>query len=249
MAVEAPQSPSDPPRTADSLKNGRSRPWPLAFYGTAVGKKVVMAVTGIIGFGYVFAHMLGNLKIYLGAEALNHYGEWLREVGVPALPRGGFLWLARPVLLVAVILHVHAAWSLARISRRARPARYATQDYLVANYASRTMRWGGVIVGLFIIFHLLDLTGGQANPEFVRGDVYGNVVASFSRWPVAFFYVLANLALGLHLYHGLWSLFQTLGFSHNRFDAWRRQFAAVFAAVITLGNISFPLAVVFGVIG
>ena len=227
----------------------RATPWPLSFYGTAVGKKVVMALTGLIGFGYVLAHMLGNLKIYLGSTALNHYAEWLREIGVPALPRGGFLWLARPILLIAVILHAHAAWSLARTSRAARPAGYAKQDYIAANYASRTMRWGGVIVLLFIVYHLLDLTGGQVNPDFVRGDVYGNVVASFERWPVAVFYIVANLALGLHLYHGLWSLFQTLGWSHTRFDPWRRKLAAGFALVVTAGNVSFPLAVMSGVIG
>lgn len=223
-------------------------PVSLGFYGTAVGKKVVMALTGIIGFGYVFAHMAGNLKIFLGESDLNHYAEWLREIGVPALPRGGFLWLARPILLIAVILHAHAAWSLARISNASRPSRYAKQDYIAANYASRTMRWGGVIVLLFIIYHLLDLTGGQVNPDFVRGEVYANVVASFSRWPVALFYIVANLALGLHLYHGLWSLFQTLGWSHARFDPWRRRLAAAFAFIVTAGNLSFPLAVMTGVL-
>lgn len=238
MAVEA------PPKT-----EARPLPFPLAFYSTAVGKKAVMAVTGLIGFGYVFAHMLGNLKIYLGAESLNHYGEWLREVGVPALPRGGFLWLARPILLIAVLLHIHAAWSLTRLSRAARPADYSTQEYLASNYASRTMRWGGVIVLLFIVYHLLDLTGGQTNPDFVRGDIYGNVVASFSRWPVAVFYIVANVALGLHLFHGLWSMFQSLGIGGRRSDGWRRPFAAGFALLITAGNISFPIAVLLGVIG
>ena len=227
----------------------RVAPWPVSFYRTAVGKKVVMALTGLIGFGYVLLHMLGNLKIYLGESSLNHYGEWLRELGVPALPRGGFLWIGRAVLLIALILHVHAAWSLARTSRAARPSDYTKQDYVVANFASRTMRWGGVIVLLFIVYHLLDLTGGQTNPDFVRGEVYGNVVASFERWPVAIFYIVANLALGLHLYHGLWSLFQTLGWSHNRFDPMRRSFAAVFAFVVTAGNVSFPLAVMTGVVG
>lgn len=227
----------------------RAAPFPISFYRTAVGKKVVMALTGIVGFGYVFAHMLGNLKIYLGEAELNHYAEWLRTVGVPALPHGGFLWVGRAVLVGALILHVHAAWSLARISNAARPSDYAKQDYVAANYASRTMRWGGVIVLLFIIYHLLDLTGGQANPDFVRGEVYANVVASFERWPVAIFYIIANLALGLHLYHGLWSLFQTLGWSHTRFDPVRRKLAIAFALIVVAGNISFPLAVMTGAIG
>ena len=238
MAVQAPPVPER-----------RTAPWPISFYRTAVGKKVVMALTGIVGFGYVLAHMLGNLKIYLGESSLNHYAEWLRELGVPALPRGGFLWLGRAVLVVALILHVHAAWSLARISNAARPSGYAKQDYVAANYASRTMRWGGVIVLLFIIWHLLDLTGGQTNPDFVRGEVYANVVASFERWPVAVFYIIANLALGLHLYHGLWSLFQTLGWTHTRFDPVRRKMAIAFALLVTAGNVSFPLAVMTGAIG
>lgn len=227
----------------------RPAPWPVAFYGTAVGKKVVMALTGLIGLGYVLAHMLGNLKIYLGESSLNHYAEWLREIGMPALPLGGFLWIGRAVLVVALILHVHAAWSLARISRAARPSGYMKQDYVVANYASRTMRWSGVIVLLFIVWHLLDLTGGQVNPDFVRGEVYANVVASFERWPVSIFYILANLALGLHLYHGVWSLFQSLGWSHTRFDPWRQKMAAGFALLVTAGNLSFPIAVMTGVIG
>lgn len=227
----------------------RAAPFPISFYRTAVGKKVVMALTGIIGFGYVLAHMLGNLKIYLGESDLNHYAEWLRTVGTPALPPGGFLWVGRAVLVVALILHVHAAWSLARISNAARPSGYSKQDYVAATYASRTMRWGGVIVLLFIVYHLLDLTGGQANPDFVRGEVYANVVASFERWPVAVFYIIANLALGLHLYHGLWSLFQTLGWSHTRFDPVRRKFAIAFALIVVAGNISFPLAVMTGAIG
>lgn len=223
--------------------------WPVDFYRSAVGKKIVMAVTGIIGFGFVLGHMLGNLKVYLGAESLNHYGEWLREVGVPALPRTGTLWIARVVLIGAVLLHIHAAWALTRINRAARPQKYTTRDYVAANYASRTMRWGGVIILLFIVFHLADLTWGNANPDFQRGEVYANLVASFSRLPVAGFYVLANLALGLHLYHGLWSLFQTLGWSHDRFDPWRRSFALLFAVVVTAGNVSMPIAVATGVIG
>lgn len=226
----------------------RTALWPVEFYRSAVGKKFVMAISGIIGFGYVFGHMVGNLKIYLGQGALNHYGEWLREIGAPMLPRTGFLWLARPVLLAAVLIHIHAAWSLTRMNHAARQTSYAKRDYIAANYASRTMRWGGVIILLFILFHLADLTWGAANPGFHRGDVYGNLVASLSRWPVAALYIVANLALGLHLFHGLWSLFQTLGWSHDRFDAWRRNFAVTFAVLVTAGNVSIPIAVLTGVI-
>lgn len=230
-------------------RSTRSALWPVSFYRSAVGKKTAMAVTGIIGLGYVFGHMVGNLQIYFGQGALNHYAEWLRDIGEPLLPRTGFLWLARPILLLAVLVHIHAAWSLTRTNQAARDVKYAKRDYLAANYASRTMRWGGVIILLFILFHLADLTWGRANPDFHRGDVYGNVVASFERWPVSAFYIVANLALGLHLFHGLWSMFQTLGWSHDRFDEWRRNFALVFAVVITAGNISFPIAVLTGVVG
>ncbi len=224
-------------------------PWALGLYRSAVGKKQVLAVTGIVLLGYVLLHMVGNLKLYLGADSLNRYGEWLREVGEPALPREVLLWSARGVLIVAVVLHIHAAYALTVINRRARPERYrAKPDYVATDFASRTMRWSGVIVALFVVFHLLDLTWGTANPRFVEADVYHNVVASFQRWPVALVYIAANVALGLHLYHGAWSLFQSMGWSNRRFNHWRRYFSVAFAAVVTAGNISFPLAVLTGVV-
>ncbi len=228
---------------------GDRTPWALGLYRSAVGKKQVLAVTGIVLMGYVLLHMVGNLKLYLGAESLNRYGEWLREVGEPALPREVLLWSARGVLIVSVVLHIHAAYALTVINRRARPARYrAKPDYVATDFASRTMRWSGVIVALFVVFHLLDLTWGTANPGYVQGDVYHNVVASFERWPVALVYIAANVALGLHLYHGAWSLFQSMGWSNRRFNHWRRYFSVGFAAVVTAGNISFPLAVLTGVV-
>ncbi len=228
---------------------GDRTPWALGLYRSAVGKKQVLAVTGIVLMGYVLLHMVGNLKLYLGAESLNRYGEWLREVGEPALPREVLLWSARGVLIVSVVLHIHAAYALTVINRRARPERYrAKPDYVTADFASRTMRWSGVIVALFVVFHLLDLTWGTANPGYVEADVYHNVVASFERWPVALVYVAANVALGLHLYHGAWSLFQSMGWSNRRFNHWRRYFSVGFAAVVTAGNISFPLAVLTGVV-
>jgi succinate dehydrogenase / fumarate reductase cytochrome b subunit len=207
-----------------------------------------MAVTGIILFGFVFVHMLGNLKIYLGADHMAEYGEFLRHVGAPAIPPGGALWIARIVLLACVLFHIWAAWSLARMARAARPSPYEHKEKVHTTYASRTMRWGGVILLLFIVYHLLDLTVGSVNPAFQEGRPYENLVASFSVWYVALFYVVANLALGLHLYHGLWSLFQSLGWNHPRFNSWRSWFAHGFAWIITLGNISFPLAVLTGLI-
>ena len=222
--------------------------WFGDFFKSAVGKKAVMAVTGIILFGFVLVHMIGNLKLYEGPDKLNSYAGFLREVGSPALPTSGLLWIVRILLLAAVVLHIWAAWQLVQMSRAARPVGYAQRDVVTATYASRTMRWGGVIVLLFVIYHLLDLTFGAANPAFVEGDVYHNVVASFSRWWVALFYVAANVALGFHLYHGLWSMFQSLGWNHPRFNHWRSAFAHAFAWIITLGNVSFPLAVLAGII-
>jgi succinate dehydrogenase / fumarate reductase cytochrome b subunit len=215
---------------------------------SAVGRKAVMAVTGIILFGFVFVHMLGNLKVYLGADHMAEYGEFLRHVGAPAIPPGGALWIARIVLLACVVFHIWAAWSLTLKAKAARPTPYEHKEKIHTTYASRTMRWGGVIILLFILYHLLDFTVGTVNPNFVEGRPYENLVASFNVWYVALFYIVANLALGLHLYHGVWSLFQSLGWNHPRFNAWRSWFAHGFAWIITLGNISFPLAVLTGLI-
>lgn len=228
----------------------RRRMWLLDLYGSAVVKKYVMAVTGIVLLGYVLVHMIGNLHLYEGPEQVNEYAEGLRELGGDLAPRTLVLWLFRGVLLASFVLHVHAAYGLTRINQRARVAGgyFHPRDYVVANYASRTMRWTGVVVGLFVVFHLLDLTWGTTNPDFVRGDVYRNVVASFERVPVAAVYVVANLALGLHIFHGAWSMFQTLGWNHPRFNHLRRLFAAGFAAVVTGGNVLFPVAVQVGLI-
>ncbi len=237
-------------RSAPSSGVGRDRtPWALELYRSALGKKYVLAVTGMVLMGYVLLHMIGNLKLYLGAESLNRYGEWLRDFGEPAVPREVLLWIARSALIAAVALHIHAAYALTVINRHARPERYRSKrDYVAADFASRTMRWSGVIVGLFVVFHLLDLTWGTANPGFVEGDVYRNVVESFKRWPIALVYLIANLALGLHLYHGAWSLFQSMGWSNARFNHWRRYFSVTFATVVTVGNVSFPIAVLTGLV-
>ncbi len=219
-----------------------SRP---SLYSTAVGKKYAMAISGMVLMAFVLVHMIGNLKIYFGSTALDNYSRWLRTVGEPALPEQWLLWGVRITLLAALAVHLHAAYSLTMINRRARPQAYRSKrDYVAADFASRTMRWTGIIVLLFVIFHLLDLTWGPANPDFIEGDPYHNVITSFQRVPVALVYVIANVALGVHLYHGAWSLFQSMGWTRP----WRRQFASVFAGLIVLGNVSFPLAVMFGVV-
>jgi succinate dehydrogenase / fumarate reductase, cytochrome b subunit len=224
----------------------RKAPFPIELYRSALGKKYVMAITGIMLMGFVFAHMVGNLKMYSGADDLNNYGEFLRRLLYPILPKYAAIWGLRLGLLAAVVLHIHAAWSLTRMNQGARTVKYQSQrDYIAANFASRTMRYTGVIVLLFIIWHLLDLTVGASfvNPDFVYGEPYENAVASLSRIPIGLFYVVANLALGVHLFHGAWSLFQTLGWNNPRFNAWRRNFAAGFAAIIVIGNVSFPIAI------
>lgn len=207
-----------------------------------------MAITGIFLFGWIFAHMFGNLKLYLGAEHFNEYAKWLRVMGAPAMPYSALLWVMRLALLVAVWLHVQAATQLTLMNREARPIGYTNRDYITASYASRTMRWGGVIILLFILYHLLHLTFGTVHPNFIENDPYHNVVAGFQVWWASAIYIIANLALGLHLYHGLWSMFNSLGLNHLKFNAWRRTFAIAFALIITLANVSFPIAVLIGVV-
>jgi succinate dehydrogenase / fumarate reductase cytochrome b subunit len=160
-----------------------------------------------------------------------------------------FLWIIRMGLIVSFPLHIHAAYSLTRMNHRARPANYAgSREYIAASFASRTMRWTGVIVGLYVLFHLADLTWGTLNGDFVRGDAYNNLVASFERPAVTAIYLVANIALGIHIFHGAWSMFQSLGLNNPRFNEWRRRFAQGFAALIVLGNVSFPIAITFGLL-
>ena len=222
---------------------------PLSFYRSDLGKKAAMAVTGMVLFGFVLIHMLGNLKLYQGPDKINAYAEWLREVGSPALPHSGLLWIARLVLLGAVVIHVTSATQLTLSNLRARPTRYRRRDTIQATYASRTMRWGGVLIALYIVYHLAHFTWGSAHPSFVAGDVYQNVVTGFRVWWVSAIYMVSQVALGFHLYHGLWSMCQTLGWwqSSDR-RAWTRRFALLFALVVTFGNLSFPVAVLIGLV-
>jgi succinate dehydrogenase / fumarate reductase cytochrome b subunit len=211
------------------------------FFRSSIGRKVVMAASGAILFGFVVAHMLGNLQVYLGPAAFNGYAEKLRRL--PAL-----LWTVRLGLLAAVVLHMASAYSLTRTSQAARPVGYRERETRESTYASRTMRWGGVIILLFIVYHLMHFTFGNAHPDFVPGDVFHNFVAGFQSAAVSGFYVAAMLALGLHLYHGVWSMMQTVGLSHPRYDHLRHAFATLVAVVVVVGNVSFPLAVLTGFI-
>ncbi len=248
------------PVTGTANRARKRRPFLVDLYSTAVGKKYAMAVSGIAMMGFVLFHMIGNLKMYAGAADLDHYAHFLQTLLYPLAPKGWVLWILRGGLVSMLFLHLHAAWSLTVLNRRARPTRYqSARDYQIANFASRTMRWTGIIVLAFIVWHLLDLTFGVVNPEVGKmvlheGDteevkaVYASVIASFDRTPVALFYVVANILLGIHLFHGAWSLFQSIGWNNPRFNKWRRAFATGFAAVIVIGNVSFPVAVMAGVI-
>lgn len=244
-------APSSPKPVNKRVK--RSKIPLLDLYRSAVGMKWVMAITGIGLMGFVFAHMFGNLKLFQGADDINAYAVGLRTLGYPLLPEGFLLWVLRIGLLVFFVAHMHAAYSLTMMNRRSRPVGYERRDNIAANFANRTMRWTGIIVILFLLYHLADLTWGWANPDFVYGDVYHNVEASFSQPIVALLYVLANLALGVHLYHGTWSIFQSMGSMNPRFNPRRnpvrRGFALGFTAVVVLPNIAFPVAVQLGIIG
>ena len=232
--------------------NGRmagGKPWPLQIMSTAVGKKWVMAVTGIGLMGFVFAHMVGNAKMFLGAAEYNRYAESLRQLLVPIMPPGYVLWGMRLGLIVFLVLHVVSAAQLTAMNRRARPTRYQSgRDYIAANFASRSMRWTGIIVFLFVVFHLANLTFGWLVPGYVKPDVYGNVVATFEQWPMAVIYIAANIAIGIHLFHGAWSMFQSLGLNNPRYNGVRRGFAAGFAVLVAGVNCLFPIMVLAGVV-
>lgn len=242
------------PVTGTATQTKKRRPFLLDLYSTAVGKKYVMGVTGIGLMGFVLFHMIGNLKMYQGAEALDSYAEFLKKLLYPLAPKGVILWLLRGGLITMVVLHIHAAWSLTQLNRKARPVKYqSARDYQIASFASRSMRYTGIVVLLFVVWHLLDLTFGVVNTvgadgEFVRANVYENVVRSFERVPVSVFYIVANIALGIHLFHGAWSLFQSMGWNNPRFNKWRRAFATGFATVVVVGNVSFPVAVLAGIV-
>ena len=220
-----------------------------AFWHTLIGKKVVMAVTGIVFIGFVIGHVFGNLKIFAGPDEINAYSRFLREVGMPELGYGQLLWLVRIVLLVSVTLHITAAVQLTRMSRAARPIGYAAKRDIETSWAARTMRWGGVLLVAFIVFHLLHLTGGVVGfgaGQFKHLAVYQNVVAAFAVWPVAVFYIVAMGALCLHLSHGIWSMLQTLGWNTARNEATLKIISQVIAIVVFIGFTSVPVAVMTG---
>lgn len=210
---------------------------------STVARKIVMAVSGAVLVAFLIAHVAGNLKIFSGAVAFDSYTAWLRELGTPVLPHGGYLWIQRVGLTVAVIAHIWAATSLTVTARKARPTRYAHRAKVNGGYAARTMRWGGVIIALFVVYHLLDLTTRRLNPAG-HGSAFQAVVSDFapSRWYITVFYALAVVVLGLHLRHGIFSAMRTLG--------WRFQKTPALAVslLICAGFLAVPVAVSTGMV-
>lgn len=209
-----------------------------------------MAVTGILLVLFLVAHMLGNLKVFTGETSFDHYAHWLRDIGKPLLPGVWFLWILRTTLVVAVVAHIWAATVLAVRARAARPVRYAHRKKVQGSYAARTMRWGGVIILLFVIYHLLDLTTGTLNPVGDASNPYGNVVADFApqRWYVTLFYTLAIVTVGFHLRHGVFSALRSLGQQTPRGERRARTAALVLAVALTVGYLVVPFAVLTGLV-
>ena len=225
--------------------------WLLNVYRSTIGKKAIMAVTGLLLVGFVIAHMAGNLQVFIGPAKMNAYASFLKSLGE-------FLWLARIILLVALVLHVLMAWQLTQIKRKARPIDYTTREAQVSTVASRTMRWGGVLLLVFIVFHILHFTTGTVfpvastpdamYPAWSHTDVYGNIISAFrTPWVVAF-YVVAMLFLMLHLFHGAWSSVRTLGLTKPSRHPLHRRVATLIALVVWLGFSVIPVAVLLGVI-
>ncbi|KYF52956.1 hypothetical protein BE08_18155 [Sorangium cellulosum] len=211
------------------------------FYRDLVGKKFAMALSGVVFFGFVIGHMAGNLQVFLGRQKFNDYAAFLH--GTPSL-----LWGTRIVLLVSLIVHVYTGVTLAMHSRAARPVAYQVKGQRHPNLAARTMLLSGGVLAAFILYHLLHLTTGTVHPDFVPLDAYDNVVKGFSSAPVAIAYVVAMGLLGLHLYHGAWSMFQSMGLSHPRYTPALRKFAAASSILLVVGFSSIPLAVLFGLV-
>lgn len=221
----------------------------FSLWGSTVGKKIAMAVSGVILLGFVVGHMVGNFKVYQGRESFNLYAQGLRQFGLPFFSDGQLLWVVRVALLAALLLHITAAWQLHQRSRKARAVGYTKYDNdLAFSYASRTMVWGGVIILLFVVYHIMHLTLGTAHPDFNHADPYHNFVVGFSSVPVSLAYIGAMIPLGFHMYHGFWSMTQSLGADNPAYARYRRPFAAFLAIAVVLGNISFPVAVLTGIL-
>lgn len=229
---------------AESLERSSVLPavgWIAATYRSLIGKKYIMAITGFIAVGYVVAHMLGNLQVYAGPEKLNSYAAFLKSNLV-------LLWIVRTFLLAAIIAHIVTGYQLAWRSHKARPVAYTIWYPLKSTFSSRTMRWTGPIIGLFIIFHILHLTTGSLHPDFQEGNVYANVLSGFRHWYISLLYIIAMVFLCVHMVHGVWSMFESLGINHPEYNRFIRGLATIVTVVVALGFISIPVAVLAGAI-
>jgi len=211
------------------------------FYESTIGKKAIMAVSGLILFGFLIVHMLGNLQVFIGREVMDHYAETLH--GNPAL-----LWTVRTILLISVALHIWASIQLFRIKKDARPVSYVKRTNVGSSWASRSMMLTGPIIAAFVVFHLLHLTTGTIHPQFVELHAYENLVSGFLVVPFALVYIAAMILIGFHLSHGIWSMFQSMGMSHPRYTPLIKKFASIFSWILVAGFISVPVAVLTGVV-
>jgi succinate dehydrogenase / fumarate reductase, cytochrome b subunit len=214
----------------------------LKFWRSTIGKKVVMGVTGLIGLGFVIGHMAGNLQAFSGAEKLDAYGALLHG------PLHELVLLARVVLIGAVILHITAAYQLTMLSRAARPVDYAGRKPQVSTFASRTLRWGGVLLLVFIVFHILHFTIGSVHPDFVEGKIYRNLLVGFQNKWVAVFYLISMASLAMHLFHGAWSSMRTLGLAKQSAHPLKRYLPVALAVVVSCGFAAIPLAFLLGIL-
>ncbi len=215
--------------------------WIVETYHSVIGKKYVMALTGFIAVGYVFFHMLGNLQVYAGPEKLNAYAAFLKSNLV-------LLWIVRIFLLAAILAHIITGCQLAWRSYKARPVKYTFWRPIKSTFSSRTMRWTGPVIALFIIFHILHLTTGTLHPNFQERNVFANVVSGFQHWYISLFYVFAMVFLCIHMLHGVWSMFESVGINHPEYNRFIRGLATVITVVVALGFISIPVAILTGAV-
>lgn len=217
-------------------------------FGSTIGQKILMALSGLFLAGFVIAHMAGNLHVFEGAAEINEYGEFLREIGSPLVPHGVLLWTNRLLLFAALAVHVVMWIAVWRKSNDARRKGYKEFDRKVFSKVSLLMAYAGVFILLFVVFHILHMTTGDVHPDFIHGDVYHNLMVGLGGWPVAAIYLLAAAAVGLHLYHGIWSATQTLGLNYPRIDRWRRPASIAIAVIVGLGFALVPLAIATGIV-
>ncbi|WP_326599538.1 succinate dehydrogenase cytochrome b subunit [Streptomyces sp. NBC_01803] len=235
------------PRTTRTTRTDRRPTTVGRLWQSTIGKKTVMAVSGAIMLLYLIAHMIGNLKVFFGPDDMNEYAHWLRTLGDPVLHHEWFLWILRAVLLTAVVAHGWAAWRLSRLDNAARPVKYVHRRAR-SGYATRTMRWGGVVLALFIVWHILDLTTGTVNPNGESGRPYQNIVATFDTWYGNAIYAVAMIAVGLHIQHGFYSAAQTLGAGSRTRDRALKATGNGLALVLTVGFLSVPFGVMTGIV-